>query len=62
VHTEPIDTWVLVIADLRQEDEGTYHCHLGSDPAIKMAVHLIVDGGHCTAFDFRMGLETDLTT
>ena len=59
VHTEPIDTWVLVIrfllhlfllriiiiiSDLKAEDEGTYYCHLGADPAIKMPVHLLVDG------------------
>ena len=30
--------------ELRPEDEGTYFCHLGADPAVKMAVHLIVDG------------------
>ena len=74
VHTEPIDTWVLVIrfspryrfllllliivviiviiviviiiSDLKAEDEGTYYCHLGADPAIKMPVHLLVDGDH----------------
>ena len=69
VHTEPIDTWVLVIrfklfclmyrliifimimimimitiSDLKAEDEGTYYCHLGADPGIKMPVHLLVDG------------------
>ena len=35
---------MIMISDLKAEDEGTYYCHLGADPAIKMPVHLIVDG------------------
>ena len=34
----------IMISDLKAEDEGTYYCHLGADPAIKMPVHLLVDG------------------
>ena len=35
---------MIMISDLKAEDEGTYFCHLGADPAIKMPVHLLVDG------------------
>ena len=35
---------MITISDLKAEDEGTYYCHLGADPGIKMPVHLLVDG------------------
>ena len=39
-----VDTWVLVMMKVRGEDEGTYECHVNSDPPQKLAIHLIVQG------------------
>jgi len=37
-----VDTWVLVLLKVMGEDEGTYECHVNSDPPQKLAIHLIV--------------------
>ena len=39
-----VDTWVLVLLKVMGEDEGTYECHVNSDPPQKLAIHLIVQG------------------
>ena len=39
-----VDTWVLVLYNVRQEDEATYECHFNSEPPQKLAIELSVRG------------------
>ena len=36
-----VGTWVLVLLKVSSDDEGTYECHVNSDPTKKLAIHLI---------------------
>ena len=39
-----IDTWVLVLYKVLPEDQGTYQCHINSDPGQKLSINLNVKG------------------